>query len=403
MWWPVAVLGAQIWCGLRAWHAWQRLPLLAAPATSLPAGGSGPAADRAAAAGPPTTDHRSRHEGGAVAATHTWTGGLPSVDIIVPARDEAETLPVLLPSLLALAYPFARVLVVDDGSTDGTAAVARSLGVAVLSAPALPPGWAGKPHACAAGAAATGSAWLLFTDADTWHAPTSLTAAVAFAEQHQLDALSLFPAQRCLTFWERLLVPFAYRHYFAGVDARRVNDPAEPEALANGQYLLVRRTGYERAGGHAAVRDSIIEDVALAAVFKRAGVRCHAVRAGEQVQVRMYDGLGAIRRGFSKNSSRFLLANPRGGGWTVFSTLLDGAALPLLLLGLCRRCRVLTLAGLLSWGVGAAALVPWLRAAGVPRRFALLQPLAAAAFQTVALGGLRALRPGATEWKGRRY
>lgn len=362
--WPLALLTLQGWCARQAWRAWQGLP-------ELPLGVPG-------------------HDA-------------PAVSVVVPARDEAATLPALLPSLLALDYPRVDTLLIDDGSTDGTAAVAGAFGVRVVTAPPLPAGWTGKPHACAAGAAATTGEWLLFTDADTCHAPASLASALAYTRAHGLEALTLFPTQRCVTFWERLLVPYAYRHYFTGIAPGRANDPAAPDALANGQYLLIQRASYERIGGHAAVCGQIIEDVALAARFKREQVRFQILRAGALVEVRMYTGLTAIRHGFAKNSSRFLLANPRGGAWTLLSTILDGAGTVLLLIGVSRRCSPLLGAGVVSWLVAAAGLSPWLRVAGVPRGWAALQPLAAFTFQLIALDGLRALRPGATRWKGRRY
>src|SRR6185437_1548320 len=101
--------------------------------------------------------------------------------------------------------------------------------------------------------------WLLFTDADTEHAPLTLRAAVSAALRRRAGALSLFAGQRCFGFWERLLLPFAYQQYFAGVNPRALDTPGSP-ALANGQYILVARAAYAAAGGHAAVAASIIDD-----------------------------------------------------------------------------------------------------------------------------------------------
>jgi chlorobactene glucosyltransferase len=359
------LLGVQGWCALRAARGYRGLPV--------------------------------------VAAVPAPAGSLPPVSIIVPARDEAENLRRLLPSLNALRYPAFEIIVVDDSSTDETATVARALGARVVEAGPLPPGWAGKPHACVAGVRAALHQWLLFTDADTEHAPKSLAAVLSYVAVHDLEALSAFCGQRCESVWERLLLPYAFRHFFAGVDAASVNRPDGRQALANGQYVLLRREVYERTGGHGAVRYSIAEDVALALLLKRCGVRYRMVRAESLVRVRMYHGLGAIRRGFAKNSSRFLAQDRGRGALVVLSTLADGAALALIGAGIVRRDRGVVVAGLASWLVGAAGLAPWMHRFGVPRRYATLQPLAAGAFQVIALEGLRALRPGGTEWKGRRY
>jgi chlorobactene glucosyltransferase len=328
---------------------------------------------------------------------------LPSVSIIVPARNEAHNLPALLLSLRALCYPVYECIVVDDGSEDGTALAATSSGARVVTAGPLPEGWAGKPHACYQGASAAHHQWLLFTDADTVHQPDSLARVMSLAVTEGLDALSLLCGQRCESFWERLLLPYAYRQFFAGVDARAVNDPARRETLANGQYILIRRDAYERIGGHAPVRGSIVEDVALAGVFQRAGIRYRLLRGEAAVQVRMYRNLREIRHGFAKNSSRFLADNPKRGVQVLASTLCDGGAPALLALGLLSRRRTPVLAGVLSWLVAAAGLRRWIRWFGVPTRYALLQPLTAVAFQLISLLGITALRPGGTEWKGRRY
>jgi chlorobactene glucosyltransferase len=329
--------------------------------------------------------------------------GLPSVSVIVPARNEEHTLPRLLGSLRSLDYPLYEVIVVDDDSTDATARVAAAHGARVVAAGPLPDGWVGKPHACQAGAGAARNGWLLFTDADTCHDRASLSASMALVMAHDLDALSVFCGQRCEGYWERLLLPFAYRHFFAGVSSRAANDPARREALANGQYLLISREAYERIGGHAAVRASIVEDVAIARVIKRAGLRFRILRAERLVEVRMYRGLAEIRGGFAKNSVRFLADDPGRGARVLASTLLDGAVLPLVMTGVLRRDRLLIASGLGSWAIAASGMRPWLRVFGVPSRYALLQPLASVVFQTITLAGITAMRRGGTQWKGRRY
>jgi len=268
----------------------------------------------------------------ALKARATW----PRVSIVVPARDEAARLPALLRSLAILDYPDYDVIVVDDESRDDTAALAARAGARVVQGTPLPVGWTGKSHACAQGADVADGALLLFTDADTVHEPASLRAAVAYLEREDLGALSLITGQRCETFFERLLLPTAYAMLFAGVSPHRVNrrrhiSPLHTSPLANGQYILCRRAAYEQAGGHAAVRGSIIEDAALARALSRAGVRYRLCRAESLVSVRMYGGLGELWAGFRKNAARYVLDDPRRLPATALYSAALGMALPLLI------------------------------------------------------------------------
>jgi glycosyltransferase involved in cell wall biosynthesis len=126
------------------------------------------------------------------------------VSIIVPARNEARNLPRLLPTLLSQAYPDFEVLVVDDASTDETAALAARAGARVLSTSGPPPGWTGKCNACWQGAQAARGEWLLFVDADTTHTPLTLASAIAWAAAQRAEAASFILRLECRTFWERL-------------------------------------------------------------------------------------------------------------------------------------------------------------------------------------------------------
>ncbi|MGE3914003.1 MAG: glycosyltransferase family 2 protein [Chloroflexota bacterium] len=324
------------------------------------------------------------------------------VAVIVPARDERANLLRLLPSLLCLEPPPAEILVVDDRSTDGTAEIAAGFGVRVVTASEPPSGWSGKNNACVFGAAQTQMPWLLFADADTWQAPASLGTALAVAEAAGADLLSVFPRQECMALWEQLLLPFAFAHYLAAINADAANDDGAPSAVANGQYFLIRRDMYERIGGHGAVQASLGEDVALAGLVRRAGGRVRLYRADELVRVRMYRSLGGLQTGFRKFMAGYLLANPRDGLVIVASTALAG--LPLIrLAGWLAGHNTLRLA-LASYLVGVLAMIPWTRWFGAGRWTALLQPVAYALFQAIALdAGLRWLLGVRVTWKGRRY
>jgi chlorobactene glucosyltransferase len=332
---------------------------------------------------------------------------LPGVSIVIPARNEALHLPRLLRSFTRLNYSNFEVLVVDDGSTDETAAIALSFadsGVRLAQSAGPPPGWTGKNYACWLGAHQTSKPWLLFTDADTVHAPESLRAAVTFALEHRAGALSLFTRQECRGFWERLLLPFAYQQYFLGVRPRQVNSPAGP-ALANGHYFLIRRDVYQTAGGHAACAGSIIDDVALAGRLKASGSIPLACRGEQLVSVRMYSSLGAIAEGFTKNSYAFVREQRAAGALVALSTASAAGMLPALLGALAgKRSRKRRVAALAAYGAQAAGLVFWVRLFGVPLRYALLAPLAAIIFLGIALrSAVRTITGRAVTWKGRSY
>ncbi len=205
----------------------------------------------------------------------------PPVDIIVPARDEAATIGVVVATLLAQEYagPL-RLLVVDDGSTDGTAAVARAAAgddarFTLISAAPKPSGWAGKLWALEQGIEHSDAPFLLLTDADITHDPHHLATLMARLAQPQrgarLDMVSEMVRLNCTSLAERALIP-AFVYFFQMLyPFARVNDPLSSTAAAAGGVVLIRRTALERSGGLAAMRGALIDDVTLARRVKRGG------------------------------------------------------------------------------------------------------------------------------------
>ena len=316
------------------------------------------------------------------------------ISVIVPARDEAERLPALLASLAAQRYPAAELIVVDDESRDGTADLAQAAGARVLATGGPPDGWTGKNYACHVGARAATGQWVLFLDADTTMGPLALAAALDYVQREGIDGLSLFLQQRCATFWERLLLPYAYAHYFAG--AR----PGTP--IANGQFILIAAEAYRRSGGHAAVRGSAIDDVALARRCADTGVRLRMARGESLAAVRMYDGLPAIWNGFSKNSFRFVAADPLGGALTVGSSVAATTIFRLTWRAWRLGGAMRVLAALASYLIAVQGLRRWARLFRAGRLSAPLSPLASAVFMAIACNSMLrvALRRGVV-WKGR--
>lgn len=239
------------------------------------------------------------------AARGRSAGSLPRVSIVIPARNEEEDVERAVRSHFAQDYPDVQVIVVDDRSSDRTPEILRTLAaedsrLTVIAGSEPPAGWLGKPHALYLGAAAADGELLLFADADVRYDPRALREAVTVLAQRRLDLLAFFPRFDNRGFWENVLLPFLAVAVFLGfgflVLLRRV-----PLAMGAGAGNLVRRRAYDAIGGHAAIRDSVVDDVRLAVVVKRAGFRVAAFRAEDRVAVRMYRGFREVWNGFTKN------------------------------------------------------------------------------------------------------
>ncbi len=310
--------------------------------------------------------------------------------VVIPARNEERSIARAVRSFQGL-----RTIVVDDASTDGTGAVARRAGGEVISAPGLAAGAMGKPNACQAGARVAKTKWVLFVDADTWYVPEFARSIVEYAERESLDIATAFLRQDVKTAPEKILLPYAFALYFCGVSASNVNSSRSGEALANGQCLLFRRTSYEAIGGHAAVAASVIEDVALAAVAKARGLRIRVIRAEHLGSVRMYDSFAAIRRGFEKNSFRFLGANPLTGLQVVLASILITSYLPVIVW---LAAESHTAAALAYAVMPLVLLVPWYSNPA----HVLTAPIAIYVFQGIVISAMiRNLAGIKTKWKDR--
>ncbi len=197
----------------------------------------------------------------------------PDVDIVVPARDEAETIAPVISSLLAQAYPGKfRVILVDDNSTDGTALRAGvNEKLTILSGRPKPAGWSGKLFALSQGVDAGAAPLILFTDADITHDPRHLATLVARLESPRVDAVSEMVRLNCVSGPERVLIP-AFVYFFQMLyPFARVNDPLAATAAAAGGTILLRRDALARIGGLAAIKSALIDDVSLAQKLKIQG------------------------------------------------------------------------------------------------------------------------------------
>jgi len=233
----------------------------------------------------------------------------PKISVIVPARNEARNIERCVQALLSQTYPNYELIVVDDRSTDATLEILEEL-AKVHSAPARlkvvhgaepPANWAGKPHALQQGVAQATGEWLCFVDADTFATPALLASSMTAAQANSADLFTILTTQELGTFWEKVVLPLVFTALSIGFPARRVNDPARPDAIANGQFILIRSQVYSAVGGHQAVRERIDEDKALAEVVKRAGYRLIIADGRPVTRTRMYTSLAEIWEGWTKN------------------------------------------------------------------------------------------------------
>ncbi|MBT2466653.1 glycosyltransferase [Streptomyces sp. ISL-66] len=353
----------------------------------------------------------------------------PSVAIIVPARDEAAVLPKSLPSLLAQDYPGeAEVVLIDDGSTDGTAALARRLADAqpglpltVVSPGDPDPGWTGKLWALRHGIAhvltppgsttegvrdgRTAPAYLLLTDADIAHEPDSLRELVAAATAADLDLVSQMARLRTVSAWERLIVP-AFVYFFAQLyPFRWINHPAARTAAAAGGCVLLRTGAAVRAGVPDSIRQAVIDDVSLARAVQRTGGRIWLGLAERVDSVRPYDSLGDLWRMVSRSAYAQLRHQPALLAGTVAGLALVYLVPPVALLGgLATGRPAVAWAGGLAWLLMAGTYAPMLRYYRQPLALAPLLPFTALLYLLMTVdSAVQHYRGRGASWKGRTY
>jgi len=334
--------------------------------------------------------------------------GLPAVTAVVPCRNEAAAVERAMRSVLAQDQPGLRVVAVDDRSGDGTGEILDRLAaedprLEVLHVRALPDGWLGKTHACAAGARRAAGEWILFTDGDVVLAPDALPRALAAARAHGLGHLAVLPRLVAPGFLERAFVTAFAALLSPLVAVRDLRRSGTRAYFGVGAFNLVRRADYERAGGHERLRLEVVDDVKLGLLLRRSGVPQGVSDSGGLVRVRWQNGLAASALGLVKNAFASLEYRPARAIAAAVAGLVAGAApVGLLLAGPSAAVRA----------VAAAALaVSVLHHAAAARRFAgasgaegLLLPACAVVLGGVVLGSAAAaLARGGVVWRGTHY
>lgn len=234
-------------------------------------------------------------------------GHIPSVSVLIPARNEEHNIGNCLSALLEQDFPNFEVIVIDDQSTDRTAEVVRkfqekSKAVKLIKGKELPPGWIGKNHALYQGVQKASGEYLLFLDADAKITSSRcINQTVNYALEHNSDLLTLVPQLECKSFWEKVVMPLFGFIVINGFILKKINDPDSKITSVVGPYLFFKRTTYEKLGGHEKIKGEIVEDLVLARTVKKEGFRLSYLLGTELFSLREYNNLRGIWEGFSKN------------------------------------------------------------------------------------------------------
>ena len=344
------------------------------------------------------------------------------VSIVLPARNEATHIAACVQSLRSTTWPNIEIVIVNDHSDDGTGAIALAAAaddarVTVVDAPDLPAGWFGKQWACHSGVQHTTGSLLLFTDADTRHAPDLVARLVHARASRSAALMSVAGTQEMVSFWEYAIQPAVFTILLArfGGTHEVENAKRSADVIANGQCFMMTRAAYDKVGGHTAVKDTVAEDLMMAQRTYEAGLRVSLVIGTDQLSTRMYDGFRSIVRGWMKNIYAGGRMAMRGGiaGRLVYPFALVGAPLTIILPILMALALVTMALGgryapnvLVLWCTISSGALLWFFAAinafaRIPRWRVVFVPLGMLIF--AAIGVAAVVRGQTVEWKGRVY
>ncbi len=325
----------------------------------------------------------------------------PPVSVLIPARNEAANIVPAVQAVLASQDVALEMVVLDDNSTDGTAALLAGIAdprLRVLTGRALPPGWSGKQHACAALADVALNEMLVFVDADVRLAPDALVRMLGFMQRNPVGLASGFPHQVVQSWSEQLVLPlihFLLLGYLPMALARRRAAPGLGAGC--GQLFIARRAAYRQAGGHGAICASLHDGITLPRAFRRAGEMTGLFDATRFAECRMYSSAAQLWEGLGKNATEGM-AKP--GAILIWTALLGGGhVLPLVLVLVAPSTASVT-ALVLSVGLRLVLAARFRQ----PELSALLHPFGVAALLVVQWAALlRALRGRPATWRGRAY
>lgn len=344
----------------------------------------------------------------------------PMVSVCIPARDEETNIRRCVEAVLRQDYPNFEVIVLDDRSTDSTLTLlneiaSRDSRLIPISGSDLPEGWAGKPHALYQASAVAKGEWLCFLDADTFLAPNALSAVYAKAIETNADLFTIMTKQILGSFWEKVVMPLVMTALSVGFSPRKVNDPSRRDAVANGQFIFIKRGIYDLIGGHEKIKDQIVEDKALSENVKWNGHRLVVADGRLVASTRMYTSLATMWEGWTKNIYLGLRDHPSLlllGAFGATLALLAALFLPVWpLLGL---AWYLNEGGWMALVVIGEALSVWgylvyirsqiAHEMDISRWYAFTTPLGAGVFAAMMLTSAWKVVSGqGVTWRGRKY
>ena len=344
----------------------------------------------------------------------------PLISICIPARNEENNIRNSVESALGQDYPNIEVIVLDDRSTDST--LTQLAGIAAhdsrllpISGTNLPAGWAGKPHALFQASATARGEWLCFVDADTFLTPQAISSCYAKALETKADMFTTMNEQILDSFWEKVVMPLVMTALSVGFSPRKVNDPTTRDAIANGQFIMIRRTVYDSIGGHEKVKDQIVEDKAISEQVKWNGHHLVVADGSRVIRTRMYTDLPSMWEGWTKNIYLGLRDHPSMlmlGAFGATLALIAALFLPIWpLLGInwyfndgAWLAVAVTIEALIVWASLIYARARVARGMKISAWYALTTPLGAGVFAAMMLtSAWKVISGQGVTWRGRTY
>lgn len=344
----------------------------------------------------------------------------PLISVCIPARNEETNIRRCVEAVLRQDYPNLEVIVLDDRSTDSTLSLLKDIAsrdsrLIPINGSDLPEGWAGKPHALYQAASVARGEWLCFVDADTFLAPNALSSVFAKAVETEADLFTVMTRQILGSFWERTVMPLVMTALTVGFSPRKVNDPKRRDAVANGQFIFIKRSIYDLIGGHERIKDQIVEDKALSENVKWNGHRLVVADGMQVASTRMYTSLAAMWEGWTKNIYLGLRDHPSMlllGAFGATLALIAALFLPVWpILGMVWYANgggwmalVVVAEALLVWGYLIYIRSIVARGMGISRGYAFTTPLGAAVFAAMMLtSAWKVISGQGVTWRGRQY
>jgi chlorobactene glucosyltransferase len=344
----------------------------------------------------------------------------PLISICIPSRNEEHNIRTCVESMLAQDYPNLEIIVLDDRSSDATPTLlseiaSRDSRLLTIRGVELPRGWAGKPHALYQASKAAHGEWICFIDADTTLTPQAISSCYAKALETKADLFTTMNQQILGSFWEKVVMPLVMTALSVGFSPRKVNDPDSRDAIANGQFILIRRSVYDSFGGHEKVKDQIVEDKAIAEQVKWNGYHLVVADGRQVIRTRMYTSLPTMWEGWTKNIYLGLRDHPSMlmlGAFGALLALLAALFMPVWpLLGVWWFLNggewmaiSVIVEALIVWAVLIYVRVLAARGMNISGWYALTTPLGAGVFAAMMLtSAWKVISGTGVTWKGRVY